>query len=444
MTSNLLEMPLPCDLDAERFILASVMLGTDFGLIASTVSEGDFSLEKNRRIFRASKALYDSGTPIDRITMHGELKRQGTLESIGGLTGLLEVDDGMPTLTNLDAYVQIVRDKATLRQAILHCHQTIGECLIQQTPTSEILARCERLISDLAGEAAATGLISVLSAVAASGGPPAFIDPVKRRKGILTPWPRLNQSLEGGSLLAGQMVVIGARPGSGKTAMACNIAVGAAMAGHATALFSLEMSDEAIIRRLAGSLAQVDQMRYSQGRGTAEDRAALESAYGDLMDSETCKLWIAARCYTLPSIRAALVKLVSRQPVELVVIDYLQLVETSGGSEKRRWEQMSEISRQIKRLADEFHVPVIALAQLNRESDKDQRAPRPSDLRDSGSIEQDADLILLPYILPDKEQPGGTAGDSPMVDLLIAKQRNGYTGKIPMIFKKRFTRYEER
>jgi replicative DNA helicase len=136
--------------------------------------------------------------------------------------------------------------------------------------------------------------------------------------------------------------------------------------------------------------------------------------------------------------------LTAKHKVSLVVIDYLQLIETTGGSERRRWEQMSEISRQIKRVAEEFRVPVIALAQLNRENEREQRQPRPSDLRDSGSIEQDADLILFPYVLPDKDQANGEAGDSPFVDLLIAKQRNGAIGKIPLVFSKRFTRYDER
>jgi replicative DNA helicase len=441
--STLLERPLPADLDAERFVLSSVMLGTDFALVGSTISEGDFALDKYRRIFRACKALHDKGNPIDRITLAAELRNQGTLESIGGLTGLLEVDDGMPQIVNLDAYIQIVRDKATLREAILRCHQTIEDCLTQGEPTVDILARCERMISDLSGEVIPTGLLGLLDVVAASGGPSAFVEPSKRIKGIETPWGRLNQSLEGGGLLPGQMVVIGGRPGAGKTALACNIAAGAALNGHGTALFSLEMSDEAIMRRLIGAHAQVDQLRYSQGRGSIEDREAMELALTDLI-GEDCKLWIASKCYTLPSIRASLCKLAAKKRIELVVIDYLQLIETSGGSEKRRWEQMSEISRQVKRLAEEFRVPVIALAQLNREMEKEQRPPRASDLRDSGSIEQDADMILMPFVLPDKDQAGGVAGDTPFVDLIIAKQRNGHVGKIPLVFRKRFTRFDER
>ena len=442
--STLLERPLPADLDAERFILASVMLGSDFGLVGSAISEGDFALDRNRRIFRASKALYDSGAPIDRVTLANELRNQGQLEAVGGLTGLMEVDDGMPQIANVDAYVQIVRDKATLREAILRCHQTIEDCLTQGEPTVDILARCERMISDLAGETIPSGLLTLLDVVAAHGGPPAFVDPARRVKGIETPWGRLNQSLEGGGLLPGQMVVIGGRPSSGKTALSCGIAVHAAMEGFGTALFSLEMSDEANIRRIAGAQARVDMLRYSQGRGSYEDREALERAYGDLLDQDICKLWVSSKCYTLPAMRAALCKLAGKQKLSLVVIDYLQLIETSGGSGKLRWEQMSEISRQIKRMAEEFRVPVIALAQLNRENEREQRPPRPSDLRDSGSIEQDADVILFPYVLPDKDQPNGMPGDRPFVDLLIAKQRNGAIGKVPLVFAKRFTRFESR
>lgn len=444
MNSTLLERPLPADTESERLILGALQIGSDFGLIAASLSERDFALEKHRRIFGRMKELYDRGEPIDRITLARELMDRGQLESVDGLAYLVSLDDGMPEIKHLDAYVQIVRDKATLREAILSCHRTIEECLTQQQPTGEILARCERMIADLAGETIPTGLMTVLDVVVSHGGPFGFIEPSRRVKGIETPWGRLNQSLEGGGLLPGQMVTIGGRPGSGKTALGCNIATKAALDGHGTALFSLEMSNDAIIRRLLGAHAQVDQMRYSQGRGTREDREAMETAFTQLLDGDACKLWIASKCYTLPAIRAAMCKLTGQHPIDLVVIDYLQLVETSGGSEKRRWEQMSEISRQIKRLAEEFRVPVIALAQLNREMEKEQRKPRVSDLRDSGSIEQDADLILMPYILPDKEQPNGEPGDSPFVDLLIAKQRNGHIGKIPLLFHKRFTRFDER
>lgn len=443
MSELVMERGLPADTESERLILGAVQVGSDFGLVASTLEPKDFALEKHRRIFAGMKALYDRGDPIDRVTLARELMNRGQLESVDGLTYLVSLDDGMPQIANLDAYVQIVRDKATLRQAIFRCQQTIDDCLTQHQPTGEILARCERMISDLTGEVIPTGLLSLLSVVASGGGISSFVNPAKRIKGIETPWGRLNQSLEGGGLLPGQMVVVGGRPGAGKTALACNIATKAALEGHGTALFSLEMSDEAIMRRLLGAQAQVDQLRYSQGRGSAEDREAMESALGQLIE-EDCKLWIAAKCYTLPAIRASLCKLVAKHTVSLVVIDYLQLVETSGGSEKRRWEQMSEISRQIKRLAEEFRVPVIALAQLNREMEKEQRPPRASDLRDSGSIEQDADMILMPFVLPDKDQAGGTAGDTPFVDLIIAKQRNGHIGKIPLLFRKRFTRFDER
>lgn len=444
MAERVLEIGLPADTESERLVLGSIAVGSDFGLVASALSETDFSLEKHRRIFARMRDLYDRGEPIDRVTLARELMDRGQLESVDGMTYLVSLDEGMPQIANIDAYVNIIREKSVQRRAIFTCQRAIDELVGHGAPTGEILARCERMISDLAGDTVPSGLLSVMETIAAHGGPNGFIEPSARRKGIETPWGRLNQSLEGGGLLPGQMVVIGGRPGTGKTAIACNIALRAALDGHGTALFSLEMSDDAIIRRIAGAHARVDQMRYSQGRGSAEDRALLESAYGELLDPEICKLWIASRCYTVPSIRAALVKFVARNPISLVVIDYLQLIETSGGGEKRRVEQMSEISRQIKRLAEEFRVPVVALSQLNREMEREQRMPRASDLRESGSLEQDADLILMPYVLPERDQPGGAIGDTPLVDLLIVKQRNGAVGRIPLVFRKRFTLYEER
>jgi len=225
----------------------------------------------------------------------------------------------------------------------------------------------------------------------------------------------------------------------GKTALACQIADRAAANGTGVAFFTLEMPDQAILLRMAAARAQVDTLKVSQGHASKFDVQQLSEAFADLADTDGCKLWIddTTGC-TVPAMRAALRRLSAKHSIGLVVIDYLQLVETSGGSE-RRYEQVSEISRGIKRLAREFNAPVVVLAQLNREMEKDARKPRPSDLRDSGSIEQDADIVLMPAKQGDQDEHADTL----MIDLIIAKQRNGPLGRVPLKFLKRYAKFIE-
>jgi replicative DNA helicase len=195
--------------------------------------------------------------------------------------------------------------------------------------------------------------------------------------------------LVGGGFTPGQMITIGAGPSMGKTALACQIADHAATHGAGVAVFTLEMPDQAILFRMAAARAQVDGLKVSQGRASQYEIGQLSEAFADLADEESCRLWIddTTGC-TVPAMRAALRRLAARHPIGLVVIDYLQLVEATGGAERRRYEQVSEISRGMKRLAREFSTPVLVLAQLNRESEKESRKPRLGDLRDSGAIEQ--------------------------------------------------------
>jgi replicative DNA helicase len=200
------------------------------------------------------------------------------------------------------------------------------------------------------------------------------------------------------------------------------------------------MPDQAILLRMAAARAQVDGLKVTQGWAGTLEINALNEAFADLTDEENCRLWIddPTGC-TVPAMRAALRRLAARHPIGLVVIDYLQLVETSGGSERRRYEQVSEISRGVKRLAREFKVPVVVLAQLNREMEKDSRRPLLSDLRDSGSIEQDADIVLFPAKQRDQDEQG----DAIAIDLIIAKQRNGPQGTVPLTFLKRYAKFIE-
>jgi replicative DNA helicase len=434
------EKGLPSNVDAERFVLGSILLNdAKFDLVSSTVDAGDFSLEKHRRIFARMKDLAGRGDHIDRITLAEELTKRGQLESVDGLSYLISLDEGMPELANLDSYVNIIRDKATLRKAIWLHQNAIAECLQASEPTPEILERVERMLAELVTGTRDVRFRTPMEVVNRAGGITALLHP-ENRHGVEPPWQGLSRMLTGRGFQPGQMIVIGARPSVGKTALACQIADHAAAHGTGVAFFTLEMPDQAILFRMAAARAQVDGLRVSQGWARAEEIHSLSEAFADLTNEEACRLWIddTTGC-TVPAMRSALRKLTARHSIGLVVIDYLQLVETSGGAERRRYEQVSEISRGMKRLAREFNVPVVVLAQLNREMEKDSRKPLLSDLRDSGSIEQDADIVLFPAKQGSQEEQA----DAIAIDLIIAKQRNGPRGIVALTFLKRYAKFVE-
>jgi replicative DNA helicase len=436
----LFEKGLPSNPDAERFVLGSILLNdAKFDLVSSTLETGDFSLEKHRRIFERMKDLVQRGEHIDRITLADELMKQGQLESVDGLSYLISLDEGMPELANLDSYVNIVRDKATLRKVIFLHQKGIAECLRASEPTSEILERAEHMLAKIAGETREVTFRTPMEVVNRAGGITALLHP-ENRNGVEPPWQGLSRMLIGRGFQPGQMIVIGARPSVGKTALACQIADQAATHGTGVAFFTLEMSDQAILFRMAAARAQVDGLKVTQGWAREAEIHSLSEAFADLTDEAACRLWIddTTGC-TVPAMRSALRKLRARHSIGLVVIDYLQLVETSGGTERRRYEQVSEISRGMKRLAREFNVPVVVLAQLNREMEKDSRKPLLSDLRDSGSIEQDADIVLFPAKQSGQEEQA----DAIAIDLIIAKQRNGPRGKVALTFLKRYAKFIE-
>ncbi len=435
----LFEKGLPSDVAAEKLVLASCLNGRQaLENVTVALRPQDFSLEANRRIFETMVHLDSAGSVVDRVTVVSELNRQGHLESVGGAAYVASLDEGMPALCNLDAYVSLVRDKSTQRR---FCHTTqaaLEECLSGGTPTNEILTKYETVVGALSAERTSASFKTPFEVITRAGGIDTFLHPDQRR-GVPTPWPVLNSMLVGGGLMPGQMVVIGARPSMGKTALACQIADGAASSETGVAFFTLEMPDQAILMRMASARAQVDGLKVTRGYANPLERKTLAEAFTDLADEEKTRLWIddSTGC-TVPAMRAALRKLTAKHAIGLVVIDYLQLVETTGGAE-RRYEQVSEISRGVKRIAREFNVPVVVLAQLNRESEKESRKPRPSDLRDSGSIEQDADVILMPH----RQDGQDEHSDVLMVDLIVTKQRNGPLGRVPLKFLKRYAKFIE-
>ncbi len=284
-TDLIFDKGLPANIDAERFVLGSIQLRSEtYADVAAALRPEDFSLEKHRRIFARMKDLCERGEKIDRVTLTNELMKQGQIESVDGFGYLASLDEGLPVLVNLDSYVSIVRDKSVLRQAIFASQAAIEECLAAADPTPEILARAERTIAALSTETRSASFRSPLEVITRAGGINAFLNPEHRNGGVETPWPLLNRILAGRGFVPGQMVVIGARPSMGKTALACQIADGAATNGTGVAFFTLEMPDQDILQRMAAARAQVDSLKVKQGLATLFETQALSEAFADLAD----------------------------------------------------------------------------------------------------------------------------------------------------------------
>jgi len=438
------ERGLPANVDAERFVLGSILLNQDtYFQVAGAVEPEDFSLEKHRRIFARMKDLYDRGEKIDRVTLANELMKQGQMESVDGFGYLVSLDEGLPALSNLDSYVRIVKDKATLRKLIFSAQKVIDRCLIGEEEPDEILAGAEESLLKL-GEARSSERLESPSTVIAKfpGGVNAFLDPSQRVSGLSTGFAKFDEMT--GGLHGGELLILAARPSMGKTALALNIAQHVAthpQMRKPVAVFSLEMSSASLLTRLLCSAARVDQHKFRAGYLNADERRKLQVALADLTESPLFLDDTAG--VNLMDIHSKLRRVQAEHGLSLVVIDYLQLMSSRGRSENRN-QEVSAISRGLKLMAKDLDVPFLVLSQLSRAAETriGDHKPQLSDLRDSGSIEQDADLVAFIFreevYKRDREDLRGLA------DLIIAKQRNGPIGNVPLRFLGQFTRFENR
>lgn len=435
---------LPANLDAERFVLGSILVDdTAYIQIAGSLDADDFSLEKHRRIFLRMADLYARGERIDRVTLANELMKQGQLESVDGLGYLVSLDDGLPALANLDGYVRIVKDKSILRRIIFSSQKLIDRCLLAEDEPDQILAGAEETLLKL-GESRAKDALATPKRILEEfeGGLNTFLDPSKRIKGVSTGFLKFDEMT--GGLHEGELFILAARPSMGKTALALNLAqhVATNPANPQTvAVFSLEMSRESLLTRMICAGGRVDQQKFRAGYLNQEERRRLQKAAADLVKAP---LYIDDTAGTnLMDVHAKLRRLKAEQGLGLVVIDYLQLMSGRGRFENRNAE-ISSLSRGLKLLANELKVPMVVLSQLSRapETRPGDHRPQLSDLRESGSIEQDADLVGFIFreevYKPDRDDLKGLA------ELLLAKQRNGPTGRINLVFLKEFTKFENR
>jgi replicative DNA helicase len=443
-TDYSLERGLPVSMEAERSILGAVLLDNSlYDQAAEHLTPDDFSLDAHRRIYSRMRDLQESGRPVDMITLAEELDRRKEVEAIGGVAYLSSLIDGVPDRPSIEHYVRIVRDKALLRGLINAAQNAIAEAIEHSDEAEEVLGRAEEAIFRLSEGRIGQTFMNIPDIIRNSfGSLEELLDRGKEITGLATLYTLLDKLTSG--LQPSDLIIIAARPSMGKTAFAMNIAENAAVKdGKVVGVFSLEMSREALLMRMLASRAQVDSMAFRQGFRSKEDTRKLIRATEELMHS---KLFIDdSPGISVSEMRAKARRLKQTEGLDLLIVDYLQLmsaVPIGGKRFENRTQEVSAISRGLKALAKELKVPLIALSQLSRapESRGGDHRPQLSDLRESGSIEQDADVVA--FIFREEFYKKDDPDLEGKAELIVAKQRNGPTDTIRMAFIKSYTRFE--
>jgi len=438
----------PWSAEAEQAVLGAMLLDPEASLrAAELVDDSMFYRESHRRLWRALRALIEQRMVVDHITIREELERRGDLAAAGGIEYLDELVNAVPTAANLEYHARILRDKSIQRRLIEAATQIITETYEQKSAASELLDLAEARIFKIAETRRDDGFTRIKEMLWPTM---ERIETLQGRDNVLTGVPSgfadLDELTTG--FQASELVIVAARPSMGKTAFCLNLATHAAIEGHGVAVFSLEMSKDALVQRMLCAEARVDSQAVRRGTLRDTDFTRLARAAGILQNSP---VWIDdTPALTLLEMRSKARRLRAENDVKLVIVDYLQLMRSPEYSENRV-QEISDISRSLKALARELEVPVIALSQLSRASEQrgGDRLPLLSDLRDSGAIEQDADLVLFihrPEMYKDLRDKAEQAGDSieGRADVILAKHRNGPTGMIDLYFHKNFTRFDDR
>jgi replicative DNA helicase len=435
------ERTLPHNLEAERSVLGSILLHNEaFNLAAEVIDSADFYRDAHRRIFDKMVKLAERNDAIDLVTLKEELGRSGDLDEVGGPAYITALVDGVPRSMNVEHYARIIKEKSTLRHLIFSANKILATAYQGEEEADVILDQAEHAIFAIADDKVRDGFVSLRDLAQSSLD---TIEKLHARKELVTGVPTgftdLDELTSG--LQPSDLVIIAARPSMGKTSLVLNIAqhVGTKTA-KTVGIFSLEMSKEQLFLRMLTAEARIDAQRMRRGYLGERDWGRLSQAIGTLSEA---KIFID----DTPSIgvlemRAKSRRLAAEHQLDLVIIDYIQLMQGRGRFENRTLE-LGSISRSLKALAKELRVPVVVLSQLSRapESRADHR-PQLSDLRESGALEQDADVVMFIYredMYGDKSQP--VEGDG-VAELIIGKQRNGPVGVVKLAFIREFTRFE--
>lgn len=434
---NFIQTPLPHNKEAEQSVLGSMLIDRDCVTAAfERLSTDDFYIEANKKIFSAMQALFNRNTPIDLVTVSEELTAGGVLEAVGGIQYISYLATTLPTTANIVQHIDIVCEKSLRRKLIHTANDIIDKSYNAGGSSQEVADNAGKLIFDALEDNSQRGMVHIRDLLLQTHD---NLTDMYQNKGKLTGAPTgfegLDKELHG--LQKSDLILIAARPAMGKTSFALNVASHAAIRGNVpVAIFSLEMSGVQLVSRLISSEMLIDSNHLRSGELEDDDWEKIAVSLNTLGNAP---IYISdSTNITVSDIRARCRRLKAEKGLGLIVIDYLQLM--SGSRSESRQQEVSDMSRSLKILAKELNVPIVTLSQLSRAPDqrKDDHRPRLSDLRESGAIEQDADIVLFLYrdeiYNPDTEQKN-------IAECIIAKHRNGSTGNIKMVWAGQYTKF---
>ncbi len=437
------ERTLPHNLEAEKSVLGAILINNQaFNQAAEVIDSQDFFRDAHRRIFEKMVGLTDRNQPVDFVTLTDELTRSGELEEVGGPAYVSALTDGVPRSANVEYYARIVKEKSTLRRLIQASNEVLVRAYDAEEDADDLLDEAERTIFSIAEGRMRSGFVKLSELV---DGGYAMLEQLQASRGLVTGVPsgfvELDEMTSG--FQKSDLVIVAARPAMGKTSFVMNIALNAALeAGKSVGVFSLEMSKEQLFLRMLTSEARVDAHRFRGGFLGEQDYERLNGAFARLHDA---KVFIDDTASAgILEMRAKSRRLKLEHGLDMLVIDYLQLMQGRGRFDNRQ-QELASISRSLKILAKELEIPILALSQLSRATEtRSDHRPQLSDLRESGALEQDADVVMFiyreeVYAASDEDRRPEVEG---MAEIIIGKQRNGPIGSVPLAFLKQYTRFE--
>jgi len=437
-----MDRTLPHDLEAEKCVLGAILINnTVFNQAAEVIDTQDFFRDAHRRLFEAMVGLVERNEPVDLVTLKDQLTRSGSLDEVGGPAYISALTDGVPRSANVEYYAKIVKEKSTLRRLIQSASEVLTRAYDAEEDADDLLDEAERSIFQIAEHRLRAGFVRVGELVDSGY---QLIEQLQQHRGLVTGVPTGFADLD--EITSGfqksDLVILAARPSMGKTSLVLNMALHAGIeAGRSVGMFSLEMSKEQLFLRMLTAEARVDAHRFRGGFLGEQDYARLVEAFGRLHDA---KVFIDdTPGLGILEMRAKARRLKLEHGLDMLIVDYLQLMQGRGRFDNRQ-QELASISRALKILAKELEVPILALSQLSRapESRGDHR-PQLSDLRESGALEQDADVVLFIFREDMYAQDGEPRPEAEgTAELIIGKQRNGPTGVVRVAFLKQFTRFE--
>jgi replicative DNA helicase len=429
----------PHSIEAEQAVLGAVLLDREAIISASEfVNPEDFYKDSHREVYRAAVELFDRGEPVDLVTLSEQLRQKNLLEAVGGMAFLTDLSSSVPTIANAAHYAKIIYGKSLLRKLIRACGEISEKSFEAAEDVEEIIEYAEKNIFDISQKRAFTGFVPLKEVLVSSFNK---IEELYNNKGattgISTGFRDIDTKTSG--LQKSDLILVAARPSMGKTSLALNIAQHAALLQKVpVAIFSLEMSREQLVNRMICAEANIDSHSMRTGNLSEDDWPKLAASVNRLSKAN---IYIDdTPGITVAEMRSKCRRLKLERGLELILIDYLQLMQGSSRAESRQ-QEISEISRSLKALAREMDCPVLAMSQLSRAPEmRSEHKPMLSDLRESGAIEQDADVVMFiyrdEYYHPDTEKKG-------IAEIILAKQRNGPTGVVELVWLDKFTKFAD-